>query len=188
MLLEEFRNSLKQLVKIHKKATMPSMGSDAFRELIANAGLYGYAIQQIIHGLAIKQHLLNITPLLQDHHRTEMDQSMMDMEETDTDLDFLVTPSAGTTASEQPLWESYLDWLRLILSHFNAVENLTSDITNTHYKDLDLKMLISPPMLTTSPTFSLLNLFQQHPYLLPDDTDEVNMDKVKDKDKDGNGD
>ena len=103
-------------------------------------------------------------------------------------LDFLVTLSAGTTASEQPLWESYLDWLRLILSHFNAVENLTSYITNTHYKDLDLKILISPPMLTTSPTFSLLKLFQQHPYLLPDDTDEVNIDKVENKDKDGNGD
>ena len=43
-------------------------------------------------------------------------------------------------------------------------------------------------MPTTSPTFSLLNLFQQHPYLLPDDTDEVNMDKVEDKNKDGNGD
>ena len=67
------------------------------------------------------------------------------MEETDTDLDFLVTPLAGTTTSEQPLWESYLDWLRLILLHFNTVENLTSYITNTHYKDLDLKILISPP-------------------------------------------
>ena len=112
----------------------------------------------------------------------------MDMEETDTDLNFLVTPLAGTTMSEQPLWESYLDWLRLILSHFNAVKNLTSYITNTHYKDLNLKILISPPMPTTSPTYSLLNLFQQYPYLLPDDTDEVNMNKVKDKDKNEDGD
>ena len=45
VLLEEFGNSLKQLVKIHKKATMPSMGYDAFQELIANAGLCEYAIQ-----------------------------------------------------------------------------------------------------------------------------------------------
>ena len=45
VLLKEFRNSLKQLAKIHEKAIMPSMGSDALQELVANAGLYGYAIQ-----------------------------------------------------------------------------------------------------------------------------------------------
>ena len=95
---------------------------------------------------------------------------MVDVKEADTDLDFQVNLPTDTTAPKQHLWESYFDWLKLILSHFNAVENLTNYATNSHYKDISIKILISPPMPTTTPMISLLTLFQKHSHMLSADT------------------
>ena len=73
VLLEEFKKTLQKLMKIHQKAVVPSQGSAEFTKLVNSACLYGYALQQIVNGSAIKQHLQNIEYSLQDHHQAEMD-------------------------------------------------------------------------------------------------------------------
>ena len=193
VLLEEFEKTLQKLMKICQKAVILSQGSAKFTKLINSTCLYGYALQQIVNGSAIKQHLQNIEYSLQDHHWAEMEQDMVDVEEVDADLDFLVNLLNDTTMLKQRLWESYFNWLKLILSHFNAVKNLTNYATNSHYKDISIKILILLPMPTTTPTISLLTLFQKHSHMLPADTvtdegedeDEVDVEaEVKDEDLD----
>ena len=82
VLLEEFEKTLQKLMKIRQKAVIPSQGSAKFRKLINSTCLYGYALQRIVNGSAIKQHLQNIEYSLQDHHWAEMDQERQTLTST----------------------------------------------------------------------------------------------------------
>jgi hypothetical protein len=83
------------------------------------------------------------------------------------DTDVLVAPQDPSTNLLAPLWRSYLEWLRIILAHFDAVEDLTEYVTSTnfHYTGFSIKILFAPHIPETTP-LSLSTLFKDR-HLLP---------------------
>ena len=91
----------------------------------------GYVLQRLAHGTALHMHLKTIAPLLM--HSNFLPQKEMpvpapgeveEQEEFDEDLK-AVHPLVNVNSVVQThLWMSYIDWLGLIVVHFNAVEIL----------------------------------------------------------------
>ena len=131
----------------------------------------------MVLGSGITQHLKNLAPSLCDHRQKEPANSTMaegeavDLNEQteDQDMDLLQIRLGviGGNSQPQPLWKSYLDWLRLILAHFNAVEVLLKFVTgpNIRAKAIPVKILISPnverQMLPWQKVLSDLKFFPQ---------------------------
>lgn len=138
-----------------------------FKKAVVLVYNYGYALQRIIHGSAIRQHLRNIQPLLDDPRRSEIWPRSEKKPQEVEDTDVLVAPRDPSTDLLPPLWRSYLEWLKIILAHFDAVEDLTEYVTSTNfrYTGFSIKILFAPHIPETTP-LSLLALFNDR-HLLP---------------------
>jgi hypothetical protein len=86
---------------------------------------YGHVLQGLAKGSALQLHLMNIEPLLQRKHPDNQAPALHE-EEKDEDLE-AVRPSAVQGGSKS-LWESYWDWFRLVMVHFQAVDILAESI------------------------------------------------------------
>ena len=66
-------------------------------------------------------------------------------EEHDDDLQWL-QQAVNNDQLPEPLWKSYRDWLRLMLTHFDAVEILANSVTSPQFssKAIDMKILVMP--------------------------------------------
>jgi hypothetical protein len=117
------------------------MRSNQFWICIEKVLLYGYTLRWLLDSSAIEPHLKNIEPSLQDHRRTEAEPILLSMEEDDAERAEEVQPS-----TPKDLWESYKDWLKLILIHFTSVERLVNYVTGPHfhYKEIAIKLLVTP--------------------------------------------
>ena len=141
-LLRLFKLSLDTLKLYHEKETILSEPSK-FEPNLSTVLFYGSALQLLSRGSAIDNHLKAIEPLLRDRRRDKSADVKLRMteeieeEEVDAELE-------GTT--EQPLWESYRDWLRLMVVHFEAVSVLVGHIAGPRFQsnEIIIKILSAP--------------------------------------------
>jgi hypothetical protein len=118
--------------------------SELFKKAAERVYVYGYALQRLAHGAALRMHLQSIPPnLLQSNFspQTQTDTPMPapgdaeEREESDVELK-AVQPFAHVNGSvETRLWKSYVDWLRLIIVHFDSVNVLADYFTRPGIPD-----------------------------------------------------
>jgi hypothetical protein len=144
-LLGRFKTSLMKLAKARGNAGVLTKGSDEFKAKIVVVLFYGYALQHLAKGAALRTHLQTIAPLLRSGGMPAPDG---EGEELDEDLK-VVHPCTGVEGktTPPPLWMSYFDWLRLILSHFDAVDILTRYVSGAHFQHsaISVQILVAPP-------------------------------------------
>ena len=80
-------------------------------------------------------------------------------EELDEELK-AVRPFVEVDGVETPLWQSYLDWLRLMVAHFDAADILLTYVTGPSFihHTIPIQVLVAPPIDERSlPLKELLN-------------------------------
>jgi hypothetical protein len=160
-LLGSFQQAVEGLSKSRGSSVKPEAGSPEFLRHLKKALSHGCILQAIVQGSGISQHLKHLAPSLGDHRQRElvnstmtqgegeaMDSTMMDEQREDQDMELLqIQPGViGKDGRPQSVWKSYLDWLGLILAHFNAIQTLVWFIKGPyfHTKSISIKILTLP--------------------------------------------
>jgi hypothetical protein len=119
--------------------------------------IWGTALRLLSRSDAITNHLRNIESLLADHRRDnsadiKLETMMGDEgqegargEEEDVNLN-RVQPCVIRDDVPLSVWKSYLDWLRLMVVHLDAVAILTAYVSSPEfqYDDISIKILLPP--------------------------------------------
>ena len=143
-LLEKYERSLEALTKYSPDTT------SSFIVTLLRAVGFGNALHHLIKTTAIKKHLKAIELHL-DNFRADADE--LELKETDMEGDMpdnpdirSVQPSAVHDGNVMPPWESYLNWLKLMVAHVEAIWVVTAHITDREfqYTGINIKMLIPP--------------------------------------------
>jgi hypothetical protein len=147
-LLERFEEYLKKLAKY--LAGDPVEQKSSYQDILLHVVFYGECLHWLVRSDAVTKHLQAIQPLLADpcHNKTG-DVMMTEQEEEEDDIELAsIQPSAIHDSSiVQPLWRSYLDWLMLVVNHFDVVLILSDHISGPHfpYFSLSIKILTTLP-------------------------------------------
>ena len=155
ILLQKFRGSLEDLSKSRGKENVSTVGSEAFKKHLLAVMLNGYALQRIARGSALPMHLQNITPMLNDYHRANLSTQVKERRglgyEFDEELEAVQLSAIGEGGLRKPMWRSYVDWLKLMVLHFDAVDILIRHVTGPHfhYSSISIKILVPPPVDNT---------------------------------------
>jgi hypothetical protein len=150
-LLSRFCASLKNLAQIQISEVDQKLSKFVYR-----VAFFGSALQSIANGSIIETHLQAIAPLLAiaDNHakiaRQQVGEKEREEEEEEEDDDVdLATIQPHTTVYNKdwgpqplPLWKSYRNWLRLVVSDFDAVIHLTNYISRIRPTPLALSIKI----------------------------------------------
>jgi len=135
LLLVRFEEHLEVLGKTRGDGKVPTPCSKEFNITVESVITSGYALQRLAHGAALQMHLQTIGPSMRLNYLSQMEMPMPapvvveEQEEFDVDLK-AVQPFVNVNgAAESRLWKSYIDWLRLIMVHFDAVEILVNYFT-----------------------------------------------------------
>ena len=174
-LLDDFRDGLLALQKSADK-TMRSIQDEndsdniLFGDYLNLVDLIGYGLQKLTRGSALHMHLRTINSSLQEHRR-RLDISTSSEEEQDEELK-AVQPQALRIVTDQPqqqvaLHESYVEWLKLILIHFDSADILGRYINGPQFQwnTVNVRILNAPPVsndmldwreLFTDPKFSTI--------------------------------
>ena len=142
-LINDFTASLVALQHIDHKGK-PTKGNKEFRFHVARTIVSGYMLQRLAKGAALKMHLDNISPLLKRYHfQTSM--STQQPEECDEDIEAV----RASVRKGEPLATAYLDWFRLLVVHFDAVDILAAYVAGKSFpfKDISISIMV-PPHLT----------------------------------------
>ncbi|CAA7258811.1 unnamed protein product [Cyclocybe aegerita] len=136
-----------------KRHTTPlTAATGDFTQQVKKALLYGYAIQRLAHGAALKMHLKTIESQLRYYnasHPREPQPQKPGKEEEELDEDVAAVcqsvSDGGTTIS---LIDSYIDWFRLLIAHFDAVDILVRFVTGPHFRSptISVDILVAPPV------------------------------------------
>jgi hypothetical protein len=146
VLIADFTESLLVLGKLRNKKKLPDpaiKGDEVFKTAVAAAILYGYALQRLANGATLKMHLQTIAPLLQLWNRAHSPTPILteeERQERDEDVQALHESVQNGAA----LVTSYLDWFRLLISHFDAVDILISYVTKYPIEGVSIDVLLAP--------------------------------------------
>jgi hypothetical protein len=145
-----FETSLNELAKARGDPKVPTQGSEEFKQKVGLVLFCGCALQQLAKGAALRAHLKTIAPLLKSWHlraRTLIPAPGEEQEELDDGLK-AVQPFTSIEGIETPLWTSYIDWLRLMLAHFDAVGILVGYVTgpNFQHNTISIQILVTAPV------------------------------------------
>lgn len=161
-LLESFVETLDRLANSRGSSKSPVEGTPEFKEILFSVMLNGYALHKLARGAALQMHLTIIAPLLVNHPPTPATATRAEEpDERDEDL-------KAVQPSEKPLWRSYIDWLRLIVAHFDAVDILVRYVTGPLFphKAISIRMLVAPDtgsdLLPWADLFADATLFPTH--------------------------
>lgn len=148
-LLERFVSSLERLEKTRGKEEVSTPASDEFKTAVGLAMTSGCALQRLTKGAALKMHLTTIAHLLVSFIRRKP-LSDEEQEEFDEDLKAVqpfITITIGSTSTPRLLPMSYIDWLRLMLAHFDAVNILVGFFTapGSQFDNIPIQVLVAPP-------------------------------------------
>lgn len=149
-LIDRFRGVLDGLQNNRGTEKASTKGSKEFKMNAQLAMVCAYGLQRLATGAAIRMHLRTIAVFLQrKHSRTSMPISGEMQEEADEELDEdlkAVQPSVMKEGVEIPLWRSYVDWLRLMISHFDAVEILVRFVMGSqfHQQTISIQIIVAP--------------------------------------------
>ena len=147
-LLEQYKNSLDDLVNY--PASKPNFNSPkTYRETLLMAVGIGDTLHHLTRTAAIKKHLQALESCLDDRRQDKAEDTRLEkmVEEMVEDSDLCsVQPSALHKGDVVPLWQSYFNWLRLMVVHFEAVWILNMHIndSNFQYNGAAIKILAPP--------------------------------------------
>ena len=106
---------------------------------------FGYALLQLVSGSGSQHYFQNIASVLDDHRWVELSRVVdADVEEEHNDHLQQLQQAVNNNQLPEPLWKSYRDWLRLMLTHFDAVEILANSVTSPQFssKAINMKILV----------------------------------------------
>ena len=154
VLLAKFQKSLFDLSKSRgsEDTDAPTAASEEFKKVLLAVMLDGYALQRIARGSALPMHLKTITPMLKDYHRANLSMECRELGyEFDSELEGVQPSVIEEGSGRLPLWKSYVDWLKLIVVHFDAVDILLRHVTSPHFafNSISIKILVPPPVDST---------------------------------------
>ena len=148
-LLLHFQKSLDDLAEARGNAKVPTPGSLEFKREVECVMLLGYALDKLAKGAALRMHLQTIVHLLRHwdiRPQAPMSIPVPEGEQEDRDEDLKEVQPLASVGT--PLWKSYGDWLRLLLSHFDAVDILVGYVTGPTFKHsaISIQILVAPPL------------------------------------------
>src|SRR6266508_3656675 len=132
--LEQFDTSLNTL------ANYPD-SRETYQDLLEKATIAGFGLLLLAGSAAIEKHMQSIGVELGDHRRNKANDGATarnDKEEEDEDL-LSVQPT-----DEAPLWQSYVDWLKLMVVHFSASHILSKYVRTLQNVRIAIKVLMPP--------------------------------------------
>ena len=166
-LLKCFENAVVELCNL-----LGQENSDAsqFANATTDVQVYAYGLLKLARGQAFQMHMGNIGPLLKKPDRTnagalvpvsnaddpikgpegkvkDEGEGLEDEDEELKALELLLLPNkANDGAPRKTLKESYVDWLRLTVAHFDAIEIVIQHVMspNFHHSDISITNLVAP--------------------------------------------
>ena len=152
-LLVRFEKCLEKLGELQGDEKVPTPCSKEFKESVELVMTYGYALLRLSRSAALQMHLKTIAPFLmhsnffpQKEMPTPAPVEAEGQEEFDEDLK-AVQPFVNVNGVVQTrLWKSYVEWLGLVIVHFDAVEVLVRYFTGENLADRDISIhILDPP-------------------------------------------
>jgi hypothetical protein len=129
---------------------LQSSPESKFEAHLSIVALIGNGLRLLSRSAAIESHMRAIEPSLRKLQAQVVTKRDDEQEEPDTELQS-VQPSTHRGDQTLPLWMSYLEWLMLMVVHFDAVEiihGFTSTPTfRDHYQGVSIT-IASPPYVT----------------------------------------
>lgn len=100
-----------------------------FPEHVVALRFIGYMLQLLAKSTVLQEHLETIESLLQEHHcinTISVADPELDEEEPDKDLEAIQPDviGSGNLTPKMPLHMSYLEWLKLMIMHFDVIDVL----------------------------------------------------------------
>jgi hypothetical protein len=148
--IKDFKKSLLDLKGFKRTADPPTKGTPEFQKAVLRAAASGYMLQKLTKSAALKMHLNTIAPFLKRDNPTSSSKPFWpqgpgeNLEERDEDIE-AVCESAKKGDS---LAESYLNWLKLLIAHFDAISILVGYVTGPEFKYNAISIeLVVPPRL-----------------------------------------
>jgi len=181
-LLESFESAVKDVRDLLGLAQKPDDYSFKLDEALDDTRVYGYALLKLARGQAFRMHMENIAPLLKKsyfNNRNNLEAQALnaedlvagpkDPEDENEELVALqpvLLPIGDNEGSRKTLTKSYVDWLRLTLAHFDAVEIVVRYVMSPkfHHEYINVKNLVSP--LASSALYPWQDLLK-HPKYFP---------------------
>ena len=148
-LLDGFGENLDKLVVLEAKEKVKALSpcSEEFDNAVKLVVTYGYALHKLAQGAALQMHLQTISPLLELNFRSQVKIPMPGLgeeqeQEVDADLkaiQFVISDKP----IKNPLQQFYIDWLRLVVIQFDAVEVLVAFFAspNCPYDTISVQLL-----------------------------------------------
>ena len=138
-LLQSFQISLEEL--------QLSQDSAVFTRKLARVAFFGNGLWSVARSGAIESHLKAIEPrllLMGAEHCGESGDNDDEEQEFDVELQS-VQPSARRDSRQVPLWQSYHDWLMLMVAHIDAVAIVHRHVTGSHFPYKGVSLTVVPP-------------------------------------------
>lgn len=149
-LLSLFYDSLIRLQTLQKSKDRPRDVEKIRNELIS-IRVVGVALRATVKGAEIEKHLKNIEHLLvADYHNGESGTATVTIEESESDEDVTesdaLKPSSMHHGKPLLLWQSYKDWLRLLVIYFDASHILEKHLkTYGSRNNIDIDIMVLAP-------------------------------------------
>ena len=145
-LLDAFRGSLNNLKESRGDSESSTKGSEKFKENVDFVALIGNALLRLSKGAALKMHMRTISSLLDRIQRTPVPEDLEDEQgELDEEL-MAVQPFVSVEGALKPLATSYIDWFKLMITNFDAVNILHQHFSGKErkYDTISLKIVVAP--------------------------------------------
>jgi hypothetical protein len=165
LVLKGFREGLDELVS-HRGTLDKRPPKKTESEASIDASRYGYMLYLLSKSAALRMYLQNVDPLLSDFHQPppkrvywfkEKPTDVLDEDEereegveldaglgTDNeDFVFPTEPDERFTGKDAPAWQICLRWIKLLASHFRALNILVGHIT--YFPDISVRLLQNSP-------------------------------------------
>lgn len=150
-LLRSFQGQLERLLS--------SATHHDFCEILGSVAFFGRSLRILARSGAVESHLKAIEPKLLLNGGKGRGRA--DEEEQDPDIELQsVQPSASKNSLKIPLWQSYKDWLTLMIAHLDAAGMLHKYVTGEHFPFQGVAINVIPPPFVTDALLPWEDLLQ----------------------------
>jgi hypothetical protein len=171
--IDDFNQSLLLVNSFKRPAKPPTEAPPDLQEGVLKAAKSGSMLQQLIKGAALQMHLKTIAPLLKGYDPKSLSTPFgpyAKPNEQERDVEFEVVCESA----------DYLDWLKLLVTHFDAISILVNYVTGPEFKHdgISIEIVLPPPSVVRDilPWQSLLS----DPKLFPQTTQDAHSpDNIK---------
>lgn len=176
-LLSRFEQAVVDLCKLSNLRRRPDDYCPQFFDILGNVHLFGYGLLKMARGQACQLHMENIGPLLdsvQQQYNIDPFQSAVpegreveleDEElEDEEELESVLSMDKDKAGTQKTLATSYVHWLRLTVTHFDAIEIVMQYVMSEKFthSSIDVKTLVAP--LTSKALYPWQKLLKNEQY------------------------